>query len=327
LDVVPSAIRVVSGSTVNVKVMVKNEGTAYETFDVSLYYDGNIIGTQTITDMVPGSTKLLTFSWDTSGVSFGNYMLKAEASIVPGETDIVDNTLAALVRIGPETLMKVEPSLIQVQRLDKTFQVNVTINDLWEGWRTVGVQFRLLYNDTLLEVVNVTEGPFMQDARWNLHGTFFVYFVEKDGIYGPHVLVGIMLYPNETGYWNAFPSGSGVVATITFKAVYQERGLEKPPLTCSLKLVDTMIVDDELLETPMYMEHGLYEVYPTHIGDFNYDGKVDMKDIVRVARAFGSYPDHPRWDPVCDTNADNKIDMRDIIITARGFGWTSIYDP
>jgi hypothetical protein len=58
--------------------------------------------------------------------------------------------------------MKVEPSLIQVQRLDKTFQVNVTINDLWEGWRAVGVQFRLLYNDTLLEIVNVTEGPFLE---------------------------------------------------------------------------------------------------------------------------------------------------------------------
>jgi hypothetical protein len=137
-----------------------------------------------------------------------------------------------------------------------------------------------------------------------------------------------MIYPNSTGWWNPqWPEGGGVIATITFKAIYQERGLEKPPLTCSIKLVDTMVMDDELLETPICMEHGLYKMYPTHIGDFNYDGKVDMKDIGRVAKAFGSYPDHPRWNPVCDTNADNKIDMKDVVITAKGFGWTSIYDP
>jgi hypothetical protein len=33
------------------------------------------------------------------------------------------------------------------------------------------------------------------------------------------------------------------------------------------------------------------------ITDINGDGKIDMKDIARVARAFGSYPGHERWDP------------------------------
>jgi hypothetical protein len=176
LDVVPSAIRVVSGSTVNVKVTVKNEGTAYENFTVSLYYDNNLIGSEMITDMVPGSTLDLTFSWDTTGVPYGTYTLKAEASIVPGETDTTDNTLVdGSVRIGPEATIKVEPSLFQAQLLNKTFQVNVTISGLWEGWRAVGVQFRLTYDDTLLEVVDVSEGSFMRDSRWNRYGTFFIW--------------------------------------------------------------------------------------------------------------------------------------------------------
>lgn len=330
LNVVPSAIRVTPGTTVHVDVTVKNEGNTYETLDVSLFYGNHLIGTQTIIDMVPGSTKHLTFNWDTSGVPYGTYTLKAEATVVPGETDTSDNVFVnGIVRIGPEALIMVEPTLYQAQLLNKMFQVNVTINDLWEGWRAVAVQFRLCYNETLLKVVDVTQGAFMQDPRWNLHGTFFIWFDEpNDPIYGSHVIVGILLLPDpNTGVWEAFPRGSGVLATITFKTIYQERGLEKPPLTCELKLVDAMVIDDDLEEIPLTLEHGLYKMHPTHIGDINYDGKVDMKDIAMVSRAFGSYPGYGPWNPICDVNNDGKVDLKDVAIVSKGFGWTYIYDP
>ena len=51
------------------------------------------------------------------------------------------------------------------------------------------------------------------------------------------------------------------------------------------------------------------------------DFKVDMRDIGRVGKAFGSSPGHPRWAPVCDVNHDFKVDMRDIGNIARKFGW------
>jgi len=56
------------------------------------------------------------------------------------------------------------------------------------------------------------------------------------------------------------------------------------------------------------------------VGDINVDGKVDMKDISIAARAFGSYPSHPRWNPITDINVDNKIDLKDICLIARNFG-------
>jgi len=330
LDVVPSAVRVASGTTINVTVTVKNEGNAYENFTLSLYYDDNFIGSENITDMVPGSTLDLTFGWDTTGVPYGTYTLKAEASIVPGETDTADNVfIDGIVRIGPEATIKVEPSLYQAQLLNKTFNVNVTINGLWEGWRAVEVQFRLGYNETLLEVVNVTEGPFMRDPRWNRYGTSFTWFNEiNHPIYGTHLVVSIRLLPNpSTGAWEVFPSGDGVLATITFRTVYQERGLEKPPQVCELKLVGTVVLDDEAEEIPLILEQGLYEMYPTHLCDVNYDGIVDIMDVTLISAAFGSSPSDGPWNPVCDINEDGCVDIIDVALVSRSFGWTFTYDP
>ena len=51
------------------------------------------------------------------------------------------------------------------------------------------------------------------------------------------------------------------------------------------------------------------------------DCKVDIRDIALAARGFGSYPGHPRWNPVSDINGDYKIDIRDIAAIARQYGW------
>lgn len=56
------------------------------------------------------------------------------------------------------------------------------------------------------------------------------------------------------------------------------------------------------------------------LGDVNGDGKVDMKDVGIVAKAFGATPSNPRWDPASDLDGDGKIDMKDIAIVAANFG-------
>jgi parallel beta-helix repeat protein len=57
-------------------------------------------------------------------------------------------------------------------------------------------------------------------------------------------------------------------------------------------------------------------------GDINMDGKVDGRDIAIVSIAFGSFPEHLRWNPIADENEDNKIDIFDIALTCRNFGKT-----
>jgi hypothetical protein len=54
--------------------------------------------------------------------------------------------------------------------------------------------------------------------------------------------------------------------------------------------------------------------------DVNGDGKVDMKDIVLVGRAFGTVPGDARWNQIADINLDGKVDLRDIALVARMFG-------
>ena len=70
----------------------------------------------------------------------------------------------------------------------------------------------------------------------------------------------------------------------------------------------------------------LTTVVPVSVGaytgpeDVNGDEVVDMKDVSLIAQAFGSYPDHPRWNPTADINEDNKVDMRDLVMVIKAFG-------
>jgi len=334
IKVKPSQVRVVVGTIVTIAVTVENQGNTYETFDVTLSRNSTLIGTQTVTDLVPGKQKLLTFNWDTTGTIPGStYTITAVASTVPGETETADNTKSAddKVRVGEPALLKVEPATYQAKRLNETFSINITVSNLKEYWRVIGYNFILTYNTTLLQKINVTEGPFFK----RFGDTFFI-VVQVDPIRGHIVMMGgVLLAP-----YADFPQGSGTIATVTFKAKYQERGLEKPPLSADLKLWDPidkmppMLIDDtepDSLEIPLNIQHGRYEILPNNIGDVNWDYKVDINDIALAAKAFGSYLGHPRWNPIADITGptlgvpDGKVDIRDIALIAKNFGW--VQDP
>jgi hypothetical protein len=57
------------------------------------FLSGGTIGTRAVTGMPSGSSTSLTFTWNTTGIAYGNYTLSAYAEPVPGETDTTDNNL------------------------------------------------------------------------------------------------------------------------------------------------------------------------------------------------------------------------------------------
>ena len=161
--------------------------------------------------------------------------------------------------------LTVAPSYYLATHAGETFNVTIRIQNLSAASRAVGFQFRLSYNDTLLEVVNVAEGSFLRQFNQTASPpyTFFVYYIEPETQYPngtvipPHVVVGILLMPNSTGDWpGPFPEGNGTLASITFNVTAESAG------SCILHLFDTIILNDEGEEIDHNVIDGLFEFKP-----------------------------------------------------------------
>jgi len=79
-----------------INVTVLNEGDFTETFDLTLYAFTMLpetpIETKTVSDLLSGEKRTISFIWNTTGWSRGNYTIRAYAWPVLGETDTEDNT-------------------------------------------------------------------------------------------------------------------------------------------------------------------------------------------------------------------------------------------
>ncbi|UCE16079.1 MAG: right-handed parallel beta-helix repeat-containing protein [Candidatus Bathyarchaeota archaeon] len=81
------------GYSLNITMKILNYGINTETFNLTVYANTTTI--QTITNVVLTSrnSTSINLTWNTTGVPYGNYTISANAIILEGETDIVDNTL------------------------------------------------------------------------------------------------------------------------------------------------------------------------------------------------------------------------------------------
>jgi hypothetical protein len=75
-------------------VTVENQGNYDETVNVTAYVTMNsnnmTIGSQNVT-LTSGETRIVTFIWNTTGFSKGNYNVSAKAWPVPGEGNLGNN--------------------------------------------------------------------------------------------------------------------------------------------------------------------------------------------------------------------------------------------
>lgn len=81
------------GLTGNITVQVVDNGQHAETFNVTVYANTTVIGTQQVINLNTTDTATLTFLWNTTSLPNGNYTISAYASPVPGENDVTDNNL------------------------------------------------------------------------------------------------------------------------------------------------------------------------------------------------------------------------------------------
>lgn len=219
-----SATPVQQGDSVNITVTSKNEGSVPESFNVSLYLNSSLLETLPVLDLSSTDERIVVFNWDTSAAAPAVYLVKAEASLVAGETNVTDNVLTGkvvTVRSKPEgvAVVFVDPqnSSAAVEQ-DFTVDINVSnVTDLF-GW-----EFKLGWNSTILQLKNVTEGSFLR----NTGATFFTYNLNSTG---PHMVVDctrLVDLPEA--------SGSGTLSTVTFHV--------QQPGSCDLDLYNAVLIN------------------------------------------------------------------------------------
>lgn len=200
------------------------------------------------------------------------------------------------------------------------FNVSVNITNVDASKRLIALQFDLNYSTTIpthLQVLSVTEGQFLRSFDEGM-GTVFVVVGTQ-----PDVLVADMLLPNATGDYNEpFPSGSGIIATITFNVTSLTTPLYTAiPLHFEATQTLWMSIDASGAAS-LWSFAALHDgsVKCVLFGDLNGDTVVDITDVAVAEGAFGSYPGHSGWNPVADVDQDNKIDIMDVAMVSSRFG-------
>jgi len=201
--------------------------------------------------------------FDVSTLHLLNYQLGSTFGFYIAMNPAVDGlvTVYAFSPVLPPHLEVSSATIGPGPSLGQLFNITVSLVDVMDFQNIIGIQFRLGYDPTMLEAVAVYEGPFLptyaalQGAAFT--GTFFVGYINNpDGIFGPHVLIGNMIFPNGTGRWNPpMLNGTGVVATITFRVLYQSFG--EPNVVTHLDIVDKLAIGLDNLEDQNIIDKAL----------------------------------------------------------------------
>lgn len=179
----------------------------------------------------------------TTPATNGTVRILAFMSLPLGWLEVIDPTDGDHeVNIGPE------PSI------GKEFDVQVILKNMQEDWHMIAYQFRLCFDDSKIQGVSITFGPFMADTRWNRWGTLNIARFDPQTIsYPPCAVVGQILWPNSTDgkYTAPFPQAPGpdvdplvppanpLLCTIRFRVLQQLTSWPPINLTTALTFEDT----------------------------------------------------------------------------------------
>jgi KaiC/GvpD/RAD55 family RecA-like ATPase len=160
IDVTVSPKNVIASQNVNVTILVKNEGSVSETFNVTAYYNSTAIETQIVANLVPGANKTLYVIWNTTGVSIGNYTIRVEASNVTDETDTTDNIFVdgivsiSMLYVHDVAVIRVTPSATEVY-IEQTISILVVVKN--EGTAAETFNVTIYLNETAIETQKVID--------------------------------------------------------------------------------------------------------------------------------------------------------------------------
>jgi len=198
---------VAPGQAVNVTVSVENQGDFDETFNVGVYYNISLIGAQNGVSLNAGNSTVLAFVWDTTSVPESNNVIKANATVVPGETETTDNEYVGgtvtvtwkKVYISPTPVSENKPNRI-------TISINIfNVTELW-GW---GLTLRWQSRAPILLCEYADQGSFL--SKNGTQGTWWIDPVIDNLASPPNVILSESVSKGGTPV-----NGTGNLANVTF---------------------------------------------------------------------------------------------------------------
>ena len=206
--------------------------------------------------------------------------------------------------------LEAKPSTYTAKTLGEKFMVNITVAGVVNLY---SFEFQLSYNTTLLDATAVTVGSFLNPP----------YRITKQIIDDSAGLIWLSV---ESQAPAPSTNGSGTLATVTFMAAMDSGIWHKGfmPLECDLHLSGTVLETNGGVTVPHdTTDPSFHYVYMPIPGDLNSDGTVNIFDLRIVAKAFGSRPGDPYWDPRADLNRDGRISILDLVLVAINYGRTT----
>ena len=189
--------------------------------------------------------------------SITNICSKASISIIIFSLFIGFTTAVCMPCLSASNpTLYIDPSLYQSTHLNETFQINVRISDVASSLKLVGAEFKLQYNNTLLETQEewIGEGDFFKSFG-ETYSEGYV-FTDDQGV--KYILAFVLLLPSDIGVYSEFPDGDGTLATISFNTTY--RPVQPTQASCELKLYDVVLVDVDLNTVTPTERNGLYHI-------------------------------------------------------------------
>jgi len=163
VDVTPSSLVIERGQPLSIQVNTRNEGTNFESFNVTAYIGDTFIGELPVTGLASYSELFLNFTFDTSSLLPGNYVLSAFNPPSEKEVDQSDNNFIGpaivIEPLEPQTIHDV--AIVNLNTSDssvyigQTVKINVTIIN--KGTETETFITNAYYSSSLIGTLQVND--------------------------------------------------------------------------------------------------------------------------------------------------------------------------
>lgn len=158
-SVISSASTVTQGQIVTVSVGVANQGNQAESFTVSVFANGSLLGT-VAGSLVAGNSATISHEWTTSAA--GSYTISASVSTVTGETDTADNAMTGgvvTVLVAPIHDLAVQSVTVSPSSLELGGSATITVAVANQGNQNENATVTVKANGTTIGSLPVSLAP------------------------------------------------------------------------------------------------------------------------------------------------------------------------